>query len=138
MLDRAPARTSSPGPSAAARSTGTAVTPSMPWRLSVLRAPAMTCAPSSTSARVTARPMPLLAPVTTATLSVSARSIAFSLEPGESFEAAQDRAGPQLLVVEVLEQVGVQLVEREHDVGAGILLGGGQPGGGRLDRVEQV
>src|SRR3954471_2814974 len=42
---------------------------------SVLRAPATTCAPSAASSRATARPMPLLAPVTTATLPVSSRSI---------------------------------------------------------------
>src|SRR5260221_1505975 len=67
--------TSRAGPSDDARSIETAVTRSRPARLSVLRAPATTRAPSSTSARVTARPMPLLAPVTIAILLAKLRSM---------------------------------------------------------------
>src|SRR3954452_4222566 len=51
---------------------------------SVLRAPATTCAPSPASSRATARPMPLLAPVTTATLPVSSRSIGATLRPART------------------------------------------------------
>src|SRR5215472_492578 len=40
-----------------------------------------TCAPSRESSSATARPMPLLAPVTSATLSVSCRSMACNSEP---------------------------------------------------------
>jgi hypothetical protein len=57
----------------AARPTG--VTPGRPSRLPVDREPATTCAPSAASAIVTARPMPLPAPVTTATLPPRSRSI---------------------------------------------------------------
>src|SRR3954454_20867660 len=53
-------------------------------RESVLRAPATTCAPSAASSRATARPMPLLAPVTTATLPVSSRSIGATLRPAQT------------------------------------------------------
>src|SRR4051812_69964 len=63
------------GPSAPARSTATGSTRSIPSIASVVRAAARTCAPSAASAFATARPMPLLAPVTTATLSLSPRSI---------------------------------------------------------------
>jgi hypothetical protein len=44
------------------------------------RAPAITRAPSATNAFVTARPMPLLAPVTTATLLFNPRSTAVSFD----------------------------------------------------------
>src|SRR5215212_11799464 len=81
------ARTSFSGPSGAPRSACTAVTPSMACRLSTVLAPATTRAPSSASVFATARPMPLLAPVTTATLSDSSRSIATS--PGPSGRLSQ-------------------------------------------------
>ena len=70
--------TSRPGPSGSERSTSTAVTLSSPSRLEVLRDPATTFAPSSASAWVAAMPMPLLAPVTTATLSFNMRSMGLS------------------------------------------------------------
>ena len=47
-------------------------------KVEVVRAPATTRAPSSVSAFVVAMPIPLLAPVTTATLPSSFRSISFS------------------------------------------------------------
>src|SRR3954471_24623146 len=72
--------TSCAGPSGAARSTGTAVTRSSPSRVSVPRAPATTRAPSPARVRVIASPMPLLAPVTTATLPSSPRSMVRSAD----------------------------------------------------------
>ena len=67
------------GPSVAMRSTATAVTPSRPSSVSVVREPATTCAPSCTRAWVIARPIPLPAPVTTATLPFSSRSMGATL-----------------------------------------------------------
>src|ERR1700722_5983788 len=63
------------GPSGADRSIATGVTPLRPSRFSVVREPATTWAPSSARVLVTARPMPLPAPVTTATLPARLRSI---------------------------------------------------------------
>src|SRR6478735_10384803 len=84
--------TNAPGPSGSVRSTATGRTgyPSATSARSssvTARAPATTLAPSCTRARVTARPMPLLAPVTTATLPSSPRS----MRP--SFRSAAARAG---------------------------------------------
>ena len=49
-----------------------------------VRAPATTSAPSAASSRATARPMPLLAPVTTATLPDSSRSMGGRYRPTSS------------------------------------------------------
>lgn len=72
--------TSSPGPSRVARSRATASTRPVSARATssslMVREPATTLAPSATRARVTAKPMPWLAPVTTATLSVRLSSMA--------------------------------------------------------------
>ena len=65
---------SAAGAAGSDRSNAMAVTPARWARLSAVRAPATTRAPSWTSALVTARPMPLLAPVTTAILPASIRS----------------------------------------------------------------
>src|ERR1700722_17026843 len=65
------------GPSGAARSTATGLTPLRPSGVSVVREPATTSAPSSASVLVTASPMPLPAPVTTATLPARLRSMGF-------------------------------------------------------------
>src|SRR5215468_9551300 len=100
------------GPSGATRSSPTAVTRSIPASASIVRAPATTRAPSRASAFVMARPIPLLAPVTTATLSSSWSSTSGS--------AREVRVQPgldvchHLLLVEVVEQVViVALVELE-------------------------
>jgi hypothetical protein len=69
--------TSCRGPSAVARSTATALTPGRWVRLSMVRAPATTWAPSAARARVTASPMPLLAAVTTAIFPFRSRSMFF-------------------------------------------------------------
>src|SRR5438270_7401787 len=66
--------TSCAGPSGWTRSPATGVTRSIPSSSSTVRAPAKTCAPSAASMRVTARPIPLLAPVTTAIFPFSSRS----------------------------------------------------------------
>src|ERR1700730_7140057 len=65
-------------PSGADRSTATGVTPLSPSRLPVVSDPATTRAPSAASALVTARPIPLPAPVTTATLPSRFRSMVSS------------------------------------------------------------
>ena len=74
--------------SASARSIATArtcpVSDSATSSSVIERAPATTFTPSATSARVTARPMPLLAPVTTATLSARWRSTSATLDLGRA------------------------------------------------------
>src|SRR3954451_18654221 len=76
----APTRRS--GPPGSTRSASTAETRSRPASVSTVRAPAMTSAPSAARLRTTANPIPLLAPVTTATLSSSSRSTTSSSGPG--------------------------------------------------------
>src|SRR3954447_19758880 len=117
--------TSRPGPSGWARSTSTATTPSRPWRGSTVRgAPATGGAPaggaaaaggarSAASSRATASPMPLLAPVTTATLPSSSRSMALDRRAGagrgrrieHAVEPAVDRLGDLLPALADHEQV---------------------------------
>src|SRR3984957_4964435 len=63
------------GPSGAARSMATGLTPLRPSRVSMVREPATTSAPSPARVLVTASPMPLPAPVTTATLPARLRSM---------------------------------------------------------------
>src|SRR5271165_2796922 len=84
------------GPSAADRSTAIGVTPLRPARLPVVSEPATTCAPSPARAFVTASPIPLPAPVTTATLPARLRSIEFSFRTDISLRylARQSRSGP--------------------------------------------
>src|SRR3984885_6226080 len=65
------------GPSGADRSIATGLTLLRPSRFSVVREPATTCAPSSARVLVTASPMPLPAPVTTATLPARLRAMGF-------------------------------------------------------------
>src|SRR5215204_3955799 len=67
--------TSRSDPPGSTRSTSNALTRSMSSNESIVSAPATTSAPSAASIRVIARPIPLLAPVTTATLPVSSRSM---------------------------------------------------------------
>src|SRR3954462_3484071 len=64
-----------PGPSGATRSTAYAVTRSRFASVWLLRGPATPRAPSAASWRATARPMPLLSPVTTATFASSSRAM---------------------------------------------------------------
>src|SRR6478609_3075116 len=95
---------SSPGPSGVVRSTETgrtsALAPSSSSSALPRRAPATTDTPSPASARVIARPMPLLAPVTTAVRPVRPRSISetLGLQPGQGLvgdvaPAVVDREG---------------------------------------------
>src|ERR1700761_1173436 len=88
-------RTNCADPSRTDRSTATGVTPLRPSRLPVVREPATTRAPSAASAVVTARPIPLPAPVTTATLPSRFRSMVSSslLRLGEALHERERRRG---------------------------------------------
>src|ERR1700758_4870211 len=82
-------------PSGADRSTATGVTPLRPSRLPAVSEPATTRAPSAARALVTARPIPLPAPVTTATFPSRFRSMvsASLLRLGEALHKRKCRRG---------------------------------------------
>src|SRR5215210_4581309 len=117
--------TSAAGPSGAARSTSTAVTPGRPSSAPALRAPATTWAPSSASARVMARPMPLLAPVTTATRPSSSRSMSGRRlrDPAGCFQRPVERVVGDLLPAGLAEREMRATGERlELRQGAGLAV----------------
>src|SRR4051812_30673562 len=140
-----PAATSAAGPSGVDRSTATGTTPPSAASASssglLDRAPATTRTPSRTSVRVTARPMPLLAPVTTAIRPASPSSMAraplqpVAEQPGERrlrdvLPAAVDRqrvtAALELAQLGDGRRVAVLLERRaRHDVGHGVVGGAG-------------
>src|ERR1700761_2778324 len=88
-------RTNCADPSRTDRSTATGVTPLRLFRLSVFSEPATTRAPSAARALVTARPIPLPAPVTTATFPSKFRSMVSSslLRLDEALDKRKRRRG---------------------------------------------
>src|SRR4051812_39262381 len=126
------------GPSGAPRSTASASTPSIAGIASMLRAPTTTFAPSAASVRATANPMPLLAPVTTATLSCSSRSMRPTLRRGQSaHEHAGELVGDRGVLA--LEQAAAQ---RRAAVGQAqrrdVPAVGGQASKGGLDGDRRI